>query len=745
MLAGVDGLAGRVRLVSGRLPRGCDEERCEVLAGRGRAACPRALELYDVPLRGRRDAAGSTRVPLGPLPPPAGLDRRGARRSWSPTASRRCSSIQALDVVPRTFTWTRVLDPAAVHPWNTNRVAGRPGGRRGRVRGDRRRRPGRPADRAAARRGGPRPRRGRVRADRRRARGDRPARVRGVRRRRAARRRRRGAAPPAGDGRPPPPPRRARARRGGRARRSWACCAGAAIAVGAAARRPRSRGAARRAARRFLDAGPAHAPTRCSIALALWARGDVRRRRGARRWAVAQRAGGARGRVPRRARRARVAGGLARAGGRAGARGGAARSTPCSCSRPGRPRSPAGCSRCGSSRRCCAALARAAERLPVGPYLTLVALARQPGRTAAAVAVVAVAGAAGTFALGHARTLAAGRRSTRPRTGPPADVRGLAPSPGAKPAADDSPVVRIEAEGLGQPLELQLLGVSAQLLPRLPGWREDFSDVPIAQLAERLDGDPKGVRLQGVDDPARRARDPSSRCACPARARCCSSRSSAATGRSAACCPPASVAARPRHARLARARPRARRRRGRVRGHAVQRRERDAAASAQVEPGALTARLRRRQHDAADRLRRLDARHRRHLRPRDDGRRVFEYSIAGIAGYLGIRPLQPSAREPVPVLATPGAADADGNLFARVPGRRADPAADRRPHPPHADRAARRGRGRRRRPPVRRAQHPVPGPGDDLRALAGRRRPAARPRPRAAPGRGRARRPPPTR
>ena len=33
-------------------------------------------------------------------------------------------AVRELDVVPRTFTWTRVLDPAAVHPWNATRVLG---------------------------------------------------------------------------------------------------------------------------------------------------------------------------------------------------------------------------------------------------------------------------------------------------------------------------------------------------------------------------------------------------------------------------------------------------------------------------------------------------------------------------------------------------------------------------------------------------------------------------------------------
>src|SRR5262249_40392564 len=41
----------------------------------------------------------------------------------------------------------------------------------------------------------------------------------------------------------------------------------------------------------------------------------------------------------------------------------------------------------------------------------------------------------------------------------------------------------------------------APLLAQLPGWRDDFSDVPIAQLARRLDSDPKGLRLHGVQLP----------------------------------------------------------------------------------------------------------------------------------------------------------------------------------------------------------------------------------------------------
>ena len=134
-------------------------------------------------------------------------------------------------------------------------------------------------------------------------------------------------------------------------------------------------------------------------------------------------------------------------------------------------------------------------------YLTLVALARQPGRTAAAVAVVAVAGAAGTFALGHASTLQRGIRDQAAyRTG--ADVRGLAPSPGAKPSTDDSPVVRIRADGLGQPLEWSCWRRARSCSRGSPAGGRTSAPPRSPQLAERLDGDPKGVRLHGVKIPS---------------------------------------------------------------------------------------------------------------------------------------------------------------------------------------------------------------------------------------------------
>lgn len=135
----------------------------------------------------------------------------------------------------------------------------------------------------------------------------------------------------------------------------------------------------------------------------------------------------------------------------------------------------------------------------IGAYLTLVFLARAPGRTAAAVAVVAVAAAAATFALGHARALQRGELDQAAyRTA--GDVRTLAAVPGA-PDARGTPVIRAQAETLATSTPVQLLGVGAEALPRLPGWRADFSPVPLSTLARRLDGDPGGVRMRGIEIP----------------------------------------------------------------------------------------------------------------------------------------------------------------------------------------------------------------------------------------------------
>ena len=377
-------------------------------------------------------------------------------------------------------------------------------------------------------------------------------------------------------------------------------------------------------------------------------------------------------------------------------------------------------------------LAHAAERLPVGPYLTLVALARQPGRTAAAVAVVAVAGAAGTFALGHARTLERGVDDQAAyRTA--ADVRGLAPSPGAKPAANDSPVVRIEAEGLGQPLELQLLGVSAPLLAHLPGWREDFSDVPIARLAERLDPDPQGVRLKGVTIPpdARTIQLPVRVTGASAVLRLAIQRRDGTFGRLL----PAGEM-RPGRATLVSPVP------ARDRGGVAIAFEVTAssggsgtASLAQVEPGTLTARLRdgstRRLTDFAEWMPATDGTFDL-VRRRAAGVRVLDRRQRGLPGHPPAAALRARAR-PRPGHARPASRQ---NLFGRVPGGgqislRIVGRIRHMPTAPHGQVAV---------ADVGRLyaalNTQIPRPGDDLRALARRREPQARPRPRAAPGHG---------
>jgi hypothetical protein len=681
VLAGVDGLARHVRVTSGRLPRRCDATRCEVLQVAGERVRA-SLELYDVPLRvvgtGRLDA-----LPLGPLPPPAGsIDASASFLVGDGVAT--LLSIEALEVVPRVFTWTRELDPAAVHPWNTNRTLNGLADAEARFAGI--------VDDATI----AQPTVG-LRAEATRGRAaaafaliaaglaatvllafaafaaaeQRDDVEQELRRLKAmAARRRHLAALVLGEAALPA---------------LAGVLAGAAIAVGATvAVAGASGGGAPVAAASGAGAAGASGGegvaagggdhvgavleagllTGDTIVLggALWLAATL---------VVAGVLAGGRSRGVRVGLEAGCVVVLGALGWQAASRGtvGARELAEARTADPALVLAP------GAAALVCGlvalrvvppllrGLARAAERLPVGPYLTLVALARQPSRTAAGVAVVAVAGAAGTFALGEVRTLERGVDDGAAfRTG--ADVRGLRPSPAARPAANDSPVVRLEAEGLGQPLELELLGVSAPLLDELPGWREDFSDTPIARLAERLDPDPNGVRLKGVTIPpdARAIELPVRVAGASTVLQLAIQRRDGTFGR---LLPAREV--RPGRATLVSPVP-ARDRGGTAIAFevTVSSGGSGTAALGRVAPGTLRARLR----DGSTRaLTDFDG-----WMPATDGtfdlgangRREFEYSIAGLAGYLAIRPLQPSAREPVPVLATPGLKQK--NLFARVSG-----------------------------------------------------------------------------
>ena len=718
VLAGVDQLAGRLRLTGGRLPRGCDASRCEVVAVAG-ARVPARLRLYDVRLRvvgsGKLDSA-----PLGPLPPPAGPLEAGSTVLVTDGVAPLLA-VRELDPVPRTFTWTRLLDPATVHPWNAGRVLealqSAEAAFAGIVDDAQVAQPTAPVRAEAAR--------GRAAAAFALIAAGLAATVllafaafaaaeqrddvtEELRRLRAmAARRRDLAALVVGEAAVPafvgvPWGWRSRSGRPGwwpaPARPTSVRPLRRALHVRRADHRPRPLAGGDRDRRGVLAGGQSKSvrialEAGCLVALAALV------------WQAASR-----GQVDARTL---AAGGTV---------------DPTLVLAPGAAALACGLLALRIVPPLLRGLARAAERLPVAPYLALVALARQPGRTAAAVAVVAVAGAAGTFALGHARTLQEGTLDQAAyRTA--ADVRGLAPSPGAKPGTDDSPVVRIEAEGLGQPLELQLLGVAAPVLSRLPGWREDFSDVPIAELAKRLDGDEEGVRLRGVEIPrdARELHLPVRVSGASAMLQLAIQRRDGTFGRLL----PARDT-RPGRATLVAPVPPADRGGTAVAFEVTVSSGGSGTSSlGEVEPGTLTARrsdgTRTRLTDFADGFPPPTG---ASTRPTADGASSSTRSPGSPATSPCARSSPPRA-SPSRSWPRPGwrGRSRAGPVRARA-RRRPDPAAHRRPHQPHADRPRGRDRGRRRRPPVRRAEHAVPGA---RRAITerwrDRRRPQARRRP----------------
>ncbi|MDA0185614.1 ABC transporter permease, partial [Solirubrobacter phytolaccae] len=118
VLAGVDGLASHLRLSGGRLPARCDARVCEVVALNGRVEPTVRLDGARLRVVGRGRLDG---VPLGPLPPPPGRQDAGATFLIA-SGVEPLLALAALDGLPRTFGWTRVVDTGAVHPWNTARV-----------------------------------------------------------------------------------------------------------------------------------------------------------------------------------------------------------------------------------------------------------------------------------------------------------------------------------------------------------------------------------------------------------------------------------------------------------------------------------------------------------------------------------------------------------------------------------------------------------------------------------------------
>jgi hypothetical protein len=123
-LAAIDGVGKWVSLRSGRLPRSCTPERCEVvrLGGKGPLPASPGLRLVEV-----GEGVLSSPVPFGQLP-----GARAARvgESFRPEQQPpfvlaegfdALASLPALRSLYRTYAWVVPLQPDSVHPWEADR------------------------------------------------------------------------------------------------------------------------------------------------------------------------------------------------------------------------------------------------------------------------------------------------------------------------------------------------------------------------------------------------------------------------------------------------------------------------------------------------------------------------------------------------------------------------------------------------------------------------------------------------
>jgi hypothetical protein len=164
---------------------------------------------------------------------------------------------------------------------------------------------------------------------------------------------------------------------------------------------------------------------------------------------------------------------------------------------------------------------RAARHGPPAIRLALLSVARNPGQTAAATTLLAVALGSALFGLNYRATL---DRQARDRAAFEAGAEWRVVEGGDFGAfrdpnlADASPLTRYELVSSEQPtpvlrfpgtvsrpegpLPVQLIGVPADRLPAVRGWRTDFSESTRDELASRLR--PQRIRLAGppVDDRA---------------------------------------------------------------------------------------------------------------------------------------------------------------------------------------------------------------------------------------------------
>ncbi|MGZ6727104.1 MAG: hypothetical protein ACXVEM_06650 [Gaiellaceae bacterium] len=156
-------------------------------------------------------------------------------------------------------------------------------------------------------------------------------------------------------------------------------------------------------------------------------------------------------------------------------------------------------------------LERLARSASAPARLAVISLARSPGRAAIVVTFLVASLALALFASAYRSTLARGQ-SDEAAYAVPRDALAresldtLVPVPAAAPPSayrrlgDVAPVLRLSGDvsGLITSQGLTLLGIPPAVLPRLGGWRGDFSAISRAELARRIAAGPsamRGIRL----------------------------------------------------------------------------------------------------------------------------------------------------------------------------------------------------------------------------------------------------------
>jgi hypothetical protein len=160
-------------------------------------------------------------------------------------------------------------------------------------------------------------------------------------------------------------------------------------------------------------------------------------------------------------------------------------------------------------------LGRAGRRAPVPFRLAALSLARNPGRAAVVFTFLVVSVGLALFAAAYRATLVRGQSAEASYAVPADFVLGenltqLVPVLGAAPLSRYSelgraaPVVRLSGDvsRLESSGGFAVVGLPLRALPRLGGWRGDFSPLSRGELARRL-APSRALELQGVALPAR--------------------------------------------------------------------------------------------------------------------------------------------------------------------------------------------------------------------------------------------------